>query len=171
MNILNVEIKARITSSQSKSIKKYLDNHSTESKGIDHQSDYYFKCPHGRLKLRIGNIENSLIYYEREEVIGLKSSKVILHKIKEDPHSLLDILKKTNSVLAEVHKNRNIFFIDNIKFHIDSVKSLGNFLEIEAISENDQLDISTLKKQCNKYMKIFNIDNGMLVDKSYSDMV
>ena len=38
--------------------------------GEDHQADTYFNVEKGRLKLREGNIENSLIYYERKDVAG-----------------------------------------------------------------------------------------------------
>ena len=32
-------------------------------------------------------------------------------------------------------KKREIYFIHNVKFHIDNVKNLGTFIEIEAIDE------------------------------------
>jgi len=38
--------------------------------GLDHQIDTYFNVQKGRLKLREGNIENSLINYDRKNVSG-----------------------------------------------------------------------------------------------------
>ena len=38
--------------------------------GEDHQVDTYFNVPAGRMKLREGNIENSLIHYDRVNTAG-----------------------------------------------------------------------------------------------------
>jgi len=49
--------------------------------GEDNQTDTYFNVTKGRLKLREGNIENSLIYYERQDVAQAKESDISLYKI------------------------------------------------------------------------------------------
>lgn len=76
MNHINIEIKAKC--SQPDKIRDFLKSQSAEFKGVDHQIDTYFKVNKGRLKLREGNIENNLIYYERENKQGPKQCYFIL---------------------------------------------------------------------------------------------
>ena len=66
MSYLNIEIKARCT--DSRFIRDYLLSRGADFKGTDHQTDTYFNVPHGRLKLREGNIENNLIFYIRPDL-------------------------------------------------------------------------------------------------------
>ncbi len=49
-------------------------------KGFDHQIDTYFNANKGRLKLREGNIENSLINYDRQNISGSKLSVILLYQ-------------------------------------------------------------------------------------------
>lgn len=139
-------------------------------KGIDHQIDTYFKIGSGRLKLREGNIENFLIFYERENKAGPKKSKIIL--FKSEPRSpLKEILKKALGILTIVDKKREIYFIDNVKFHLDRVKGLGSFIEIEAIDRNGSIGKKKLLEQCQFYLKLFNIKKKDLIPDSYSDLL
>jgi len=70
-----------------------------------------------------------------------------------------------------VDKSREIYFIDNVKFHIDIVKNLGTFIEIEAIDETGSRDNATLLKQCEQYMELFAVAESDLVKVSYSDLL
>ena len=72
MNFLNIEIKAKIKNP--KRIKQLLIQLKADYKGQDHQIDTYFHVVKGRLKLREGNIENHLIFYQRENQKGPKES-------------------------------------------------------------------------------------------------
>lgn len=169
MSFLNVEIKARCQ--QPDHIRQYLQDHQTDYKGCDHQCDTYFKVAHGRLKLREGNIENNLIYYERNNQQGPKDSFFKLVKV-EDAAGLKDALTKANGIKTVVEKKREIYYIANVKFHIDEVPGLGSFVEIEAgnilAPSLTQLD---LKAQCDHYMQAFGIEEQDLVAVSYSDMM
>jgi adenylate cyclase, class 2 len=168
MGHINVEIKARSTNQDF--VRKVLKDRNAEYKGTDHQIDTYFVVPQGRLKLREGNIENALIYYEREETTGTKESKIILYPF--DPSSKLkEILMNVHEVLVVVDKQREIFFIDNIKFHIDTVASLGTFIEIEARDYEGNIGREKLQQQCTEYMKLFGIAEADLVQASYSDLL
>src|SRR3989344_1781403 len=118
---LNVEIKARCNDHAK--IREILISKGADFKGTDHQIDTYFKTGNGRLKLREGNIENHLIFYEREDKEGPKESNVILFDNKPGS-SLKEILSKSLGILAVVDKLREIYFIENVKFHIDTVKDL-----------------------------------------------
>lgn len=139
-------------------------------KGEDHQIDTYFNVPSGRLKLREGNIENALIFYERENVEGAKQSNVLLYQHQPNI-SLKDILIKTNGIKAIVDKKRKIYFVDNVKFHFDRVEGLGTFAEVEAIDSDGTISIEKLKEQCKYYQEYLGINSSQLLSKSYSDMI
>ncbi len=138
--------------------------------GEDNQVDTYFDVEKGRLKLREGNIENSLIYYERPDFAGAKQSDVVLYKHKAD-QSLKDILIRVHGIKVVINKIRRIYFIDNVKFHFDTIKSLGTFVEVEAIDKTGTIGIEKLKEQCSKYQDLFGIENSDFVSLSYSDLI
>jgi predicted adenylyl cyclase CyaB len=187
---INVEIKARCLDHDR--IRNFLKSHQAEFKGIDHQIDTYFKVNNGRLKLREGNIENNLIYYEREDKQGPKQCDFILFKSSPES-SLKSVLINSCGVLVVVDKTREIYFIENVKFHIDTVLGLGTFMEIEAIDSDESIARSArpllvngsaqlleeqperrrekLLEQCNRYLKALNIPEEDLVSVSYSDLL
>lgn len=168
MGHLNVEIKAKCADHNK--VREFLKSKSADFKGVDHQIDTYFKVNLGRLKLREGNIENYLIYYNRENKEGPKESKVIL--FKNEPNSTLkNILTNANGILVVVDKKREIYFIENIKFHIDIVENLGSFLEIEAIDKEGTIGKEKLYAQCQQHMKLLDIPNTDLISSSYSDLL
>lgn len=168
MWFINVEIKAR--TSRTNEIRKFLQEHDAEFKGVDEQTDTYFNVPNGRLKLRQGNIENNLIFYQRPDDSGPKESNFELVKI-EDSNGLREMLGKAIGVKVIVRKKREIYYINNVKFHLDSLEGLGNFVEIEASNKNHSIETEKLYEQCDFYMKEFEIERNDLIDISYSDMV
>ena len=165
---LNVEIKARCENPDN--IRAFLKSRNAEFKGIDEQTDTYFNVSNGRLKLREGNIENNLIYYQRDDQSGAKSSHFSLVKIS-DPASLKEVLGKSNGILVTVKKKREIYYIENVKFHIDQVPGLGSFIEIEAGNIIADIKLAELKAQCDYYLNAFGIKEEQLIKNSYSDML
>ncbi len=168
MSFLNIEIKARC--SDPGVIRNILSQRNAIFKGEDHQVDTYFNCRHGRLKLREGNIEHHLIHYNRQDEIGPKKSIVTLYQ-PEPNSSLKQILIDSLGILTIVDKKREIYFIDNIKFHIDQVIRLGSFIEIEAIDFSGTIGVEQLHHQCEEYIKLFQIQTTDLIDCSYSDLL
>lgn len=171
MQHLNVEIKARCNTHYR--IRNALKECLADYKGIDHQTDTYFNVGHGRLKLREGNIENYLVYYERENQEGPKKSKVILYK-NEPGSELKNILTTSLGVLTVVEKSREIYFVENVKIHLDYVNNLGTFVEIEAIEaidDNGPMGIEKLEYQCREFMNLFGIKDENLIKDSYSDLL
>lgn len=168
MKHLNIEIKAKCNNHEK--IRSILKSRNADFKGTDHQIDTYFKVNNGRLKLREGNIENFLVFYEREDKEGPKQSDVIL--FKSDPNSSLkEILLKSLSSLVVVDKQREIYFVENVKFHIDTVKNLGTFMEIEAIDSDGSFGKEKLLEQCENYLQLFDIPKSDLISVSYSDLL
>jgi predicted adenylyl cyclase CyaB len=165
---VNIEIKAK--SNNQDEVREILKSKNADFKGVDHQIDTYFKVNNGRLKLREGKIENHLIHYQRENKEGPKQSDVTL--FKSDPKSSLkEILTKALGVLVVVDKQREIYFIDNVKFHIDIVEDLGTFVEIEAIDNDGTIGRSKLLEQCQFFLDLFKISQEDLISVSYSDLL
>ena len=168
MNIKNFEFKAKV-----ETLEKYENKLLTINpifQGLDHQIDTYFNAQQGRLKLREGNIENSLINYDRQNISGSKESQIILYQ-HEPNLALKNILTRQLGVKIIVDKKRKIYFIDNVKFHFDIVENLGTFIEVEAIDSNNEFTIEQLKKQCDKYFNFFELTEQNIIDKSYSDLI
>lgn len=165
---LNVEIKARCNDPEL--VRSYLMAHEADFKGTDEQTDTYFNVSNGRLKLREGNIENNLIYYNRNNQPGPKSSQFNLVKL-EDAKGLKEVLERSCGIKMIVRKKREIYYINNVKFHIDEVPELGNFVEIEAGNIIADKTEPELLAQCNFYLKEFGIKDEELIAESYSDML
>jgi adenylate cyclase, class 2 len=168
MTLLNFEFKAR--TSDLKNLEQQLLLLNPKFIGEDNQADTYFNVTEGRLKLREGNIENSLIYYERQNITGAKQSDVLLYQHTPEK-TLKDILTKLHGIKVIVEKRRRIYFIDNVKFHFDTVTGLGTFIEVEAIDNDGKIGIEKLKDQCNKYAELFNLQPEDYISLSYSDML
>lgn len=165
---INFEFKARCNDLAGK--EKLLSQFNPLFIGTDHQKDTYFNVREGRMKLREGNIENALIHYERPDTKGAKQSDVTLYQHSSDP-SLLQVLKKALGILVVVDKSRKIYFIDHVKFHFDEVKSLGSFVEVEAIDKEGNIGIEKLEEQCSFYADLFGFTTDDFISVSYSDLL
>ena len=168
MAVLNFEFKAR--SSDNNALEQQLQELHPRFIGEDHQVDTYFNVNHGRLKLREGNIENALIFYERQNIATAKTSKVLLYQHSPDP-ALKAILIKLHGIKVIVEKKRMIYFIGHVKFHFDTVPGLGTFIEVEAIDRTGDIGIDQLQQDCEKYAALFNIQPADYISVSYSDMI
>lgn len=168
MNIQNFEFKAKVDDIEV--YEQKLRSLKPRFKGIDHQIDTYFNVPHGRLKLRMGNIENALINYDREDTANSKSAQIILYEHEAD-EALKEILVKQLGVKVVVEKKRKIYFIENVKFHFDLVDQLGDFIEVEATDSRGAFTLKELKEQCDYYFDFFGLANSSKVATSYSDLM
>ena len=168
MTHLNIEFKAKANNIEA--LEEKLLSLNPQFIGEDHQKDTYYNVNTGRLKLREGNIENALIWYQREDVGGAKQSDILLYKHAPDD-ALKNILNKVHGVKIIVDKIRKIYFVENVKFHFDRVEGLGTFVEVEAIDRNGEIGIEKLKDQCNFYINFLEIKTENFMKKSYSDMM
>ncbi|HCV82885.1 MAG TPA: adenylate cyclase, partial [Zunongwangia profunda] len=81
------------------------------------------------------------------------------------------LLTISNGILTIVDKKREIYFIDNVKFQLDTVKDLGTFIEIEATDVNKNKSKEDLLNQCEFYMELFKLSESDLISVSYSDLI
>lgn len=171
MDSLSIEIKARC--SDPARVRAVLKARRARFRGLDHQIDTYFTVPTGRLKLREGNIENALIFYKRADQKHSKRCESFVWDLRGGifKTKLKQILRAACGILAVVNKRREIYFLRNVKFHIDRVRGLGNFVEIEAFGRQGSGGEVRLRKQCEFYRSLFGIRNEDLVAASYSDLL
>jgi predicted adenylyl cyclase CyaB len=166
MKIVNYEFKARIKDEQR--VRDALKTLNARSIGTDHQVDTYFRVPAGRLKVREGRIENAVIFYRRSNARRARQSAVEMMLLPRR-NSLRAILARALATLAVVDKRREIYFVKNVKIHLDRVRQLGKFLEVEAISRTG--DVKKIRSQARHFQQLFGITAKDIVADSYSDLI
>jgi predicted adenylyl cyclase CyaB len=166
MKHLNFEFKARLHDEAR--VRAALKRLEARFIGTDHQIDTYFRVPGGRLKVREGRLENALIFYRRSNLRRPRQAAVEMMLLaRRNP--LRAILARALKTLAVVDKRREIYFVKNVKIHLDRVRRLGKFLEVEAISRAG--DVKKIRSQARQFQGLFGITAKDIVAESYSDLI
>ncbi len=168
MRRTNVEFKARADGFETP--RRVLRAEAARFAGEDHQIDTYFHVPHGRLKWREGTIERHLIHYARPDASGPKRSDVLLYEPRPG-EALKAVLTEALGVRVVVEKRREIYFLGNVKVHLDRVEGLGTFVEVEAIDAEGTRAPSELRAQCEHLLRRFEVRPDALVAHSYADLL
>ena len=166
MKRINFEFKARLRDEAQ--VRAALKQLRARYVGTDHQVDTYFHVPSGRLKVREGKIENALIFYQRANSPRPRRSSIEL-MLLPPRNALRAILSEAMPPQVVVDKKREIYFVGNVKIHLDQVRGLGKFLEVEAITRTGRLNRA--RGQALRFQKMFGISPRDVVSQSYSDMI
>lgn len=127
----NVEIKARARALEE--VRARAEGLATRYVGVDHQVDTYFRTRRGRLKLRESTLSGGqLVPYLRPDAQAARRSDYVLVPVP-DPAALKALLSELLGVHRVVEKEREIFLVDHVRIHLDRVKGLGSFVELEAV--------------------------------------
>jgi adenylate cyclase, class 2 len=176
----NIELKARLPDlNKARQIAGRL---ATANLGIEEQTDTYFHCPSGRMKLR--EISRSahnrpveptpsgratqLIWYDRPDQTDSKESTYQIVELT-DPARIKQ-LKAEMGIRGVVAKRREIFLYENVRIHLDDVAGLGTFIEFEAVL-GDGIDAAAGQAQVAALQKAFGIAAGDLLPRSYAEMM
>jgi predicted adenylyl cyclase CyaB len=134
----NVEIKARAPDLAA--LRERVAEVSDSGPEFLVQRDTFYAVPRGRLKLReFGDGTAELIYYERPDKIGPKTSKYTRTQIA-DAASIRELLSQILEAKAVVCKRREVFLVDRTRIHLDEVDDLGTFIELEVVLTESQMD-------------------------------
>lgn len=131
------------------------------------QVDTYLNVNRGRMKIRLINGDRTeLIFYERDE----KHSDSMISLYEVVPiydKRIVDIFEQALNVKVKVEKVRKLLILKNARIHLDDVKNLGKFLEIEVVSngndEDDRKLLQNLKSIASRYVETE-------IKRSYSDL-
>jgi len=161
---VNLELKIKVESHIP--FRKILNNTGAENRGVLKQKDVYYSVPSGLLKLRIENGDESLIFYERDESGKKRWSdyRVIYFKSKNS-EKIFSSLFETETV---VEKKRELFLFDDTRIHLDTVKNLGKFLELETLVVRGKKDA---QKRFDKIVELLKLDTSKQIRNSYRDLM
>lgn len=164
----NIEIKARYEDlKKGEQVCKVIEARFENSY---HQIDTYFRVKKGRLKLRqIDAGTNQLIYYQRPDVDQPKMSDYHIYAVA-DPDLLKAMLDGALGVWKVIDKQREVYWFDEVRIHLDRVAGLGNFLEFEGVLAENSPPEPTRKK-VDELLLSFEIPARDLIDVSYSDLL
>jgi predicted adenylyl cyclase CyaB len=164
----NVEIKARVQDSERLAA---IAASLADSGPVDiFQDDTFFACPNGRLKLRVfSDGTGELIFYRRSDQAGPKESFYVRTPTSE-PDSLREALDLAYGTVGRVVKHRVLYIVGRTRIHLDEVRGLGSFLELEVVLRDDEPgDDGT--REAAQLMEHLSIDTTQLVDVAYIDLL
>jgi len=127
----NVEIKARVADPAA--LRARVAPLATAPPLIIGQRDTFFAVARGRLKLRrFDDGSGRLIFYERDDTTGPKTSYYSMSTCP-DAREMEAVLARALGVRGVVDKRRELFMIGRTRVHLDEVRDLGHFLELEVV--------------------------------------
>ncbi len=95
------------------------------------QTDTYFRVPSGRLKRRECPGEpTEWIFYDRKDEARPRLSSFTIYA---DNQARERFGVNPLPELVIVRKTRDLYMLDNVRIHLDTVEGLGKFLEFEAL--------------------------------------
>ena len=163
----NIELKARLRDLDA--ARETAAAMATERLGVERQTDTYFFCGQGRLKLReIEGRPAQLISYSRPDERGPKPSDYLLVPVP-DAAAMKSALSAALGVRCVVEKRREIYLWRNVRIHLDDVAGLGTFLEFEAVLGPDADDLLG-HAQLEELSRCFGIAPGDLLTGSYGEL-
>jgi len=164
----NVEIKARVNDFEA--LQKLAERLSDTPCQIIPQEDTFFYSPHGRLKLRVlAPDRGQLVYYLRPDAAGPKCSEYHIFETS-DPAGLKLILAAALGVRGEVSKTRYLFLTGQTRIHLDDVKGLGQFVELEVVMHPGQSEAEG-QVIAEGLMRKLGIQPTDLIELAYMDLL
>jgi predicted adenylyl cyclase CyaB len=164
----NIEIKARVP--QPAALRRRAEQLSGSSGEVISQVDTFFKTSTGRLKLRrLDGRPAQLIYYDRPDDAGPKRSDYLIYETDE-PEALRTVLESAWGSRGTVEKVRRLYMIGQTRVHLDEVKNLGTFVELEVVLRSGQSDEDG-RHIAAELLTRLGIDQADLIGRAYLDML
>ena len=164
----NIEIKARVADMDALTARTaaIADRGPTEIP----QDDTFFRCDNGRLKLRVfEDGHGELIFYRRPDGGGPKVSFYVLSPT-ESPDTLREALTLANGQEGRVVKHRTLFLVGRTRVHLDRVRGLGVYMELEVVLA-DGASAEDGVREAHELMARLGIAQDSLVAGAYHDLL
>ena len=139
---------------------------------ILHQTDEYVSVPEGRLKKRS----------ERDEVSGRSRCEWIWYTRADRTNARLSVWTRLDDAQLEVRwpsldrtitrtivKRRELWLIENVRIHLDTVAGLGNYFELEGVC-GSRSGLAETKLKVDTLLEKFRPVLGEAVSASYAEL-
>ncbi|MDZ7290876.1 MAG: class IV adenylate cyclase [candidate division KSB1 bacterium] len=177
----NLEFKARLRNPAA--VRQVLTKFGIPLAATLRQKDTYFHVENGRLKLReIEGETAQLIFYRRPDQADVKRSDYHFAPVVSAA-AVCEVLGAACGILTVVKKIRELYLLPRklgqqvlttpnflTRLHLDTVESLGQFLEIEVIvhdGESPQL----AEQEARAWLEEFDVESEDLIAGSYADLL
>lgn len=163
----NVEIKATIESVEA--LAPRAAALADEGPIAIEQDDTFFRCEHGRLKLRVlAENDGEIIFYRRADQRGPKESEYLRTPISS-PEALRRTLAMAYGEIGRVRKRRILYLAGRTRIHIDRVEGLGDFLELEVVLEEGE-PVDAGVREAQTLMEQLGVEPSHLIECAYVDL-
>ena len=172
---INLELKYRC--SNFVYIRKVLKEIGAKKIIVKQQKDYFFNLPldnkkiPARLKLRVENGKQTLVYYRRPDFSKTSDTPADVTILAVKDPKLLNFLSKALGLKVVVEKRRELWRKENTVFNLDRVKNIGNIFEVEVWTtprtiKADKKKFADYRKKLLPYLnKIVSGSNENLISK------
>jgi len=135
-----------------------------------YQTDTYYSCPDGRLKLREEKGKEAyFIFYQRPNTTQQKLSNYEVFPVKDLP-----VFEKIFGCLLHeeirIVKQRELFLVENARVHVDEVEGLGMFMEIEVVIKTDEQERNA-NNLLETILRLTNTENNERVGIGYRELL
>jgi predicted adenylyl cyclase CyaB len=132
------------------------------------QTDWYFRVPKGRLKLRVAGADRNgeLIAYLRPDRTAARTSE-FQRLPTPDAAGTRRLLERMLGLRVCVRKRRDVWLYRNARIHLDTVEGLGRFIEIEVVVTSGMTQARALMTELREALAIGPED---LIAGSYANM-
>ena len=132
------------------------------------QTDWYFRVPAGRLKLRqvAGRRDGELIAYLRPDRRSARTSN-FQRMPAADAAGARRLLEQMLGPRACVRKRREVWLYKNARIHLDTVHGIGRFIEIEVVVATGMAQARALMKELREAL---GISADALIAGSYAEL-
>jgi predicted adenylyl cyclase CyaB len=164
----NVEIKARIPDfAAARDLVAGLADRGPQSLA---QADTFFRVPSGRLKLReLSDRPSELIYYRRPDTPGPVASEWTRIPVPDGP-ALRELLAAALGVRGQVSKRRLVYWVGRTRVHLDEVRDLGAFLELEVVLDEGE-PVGAGVHEAHRLLALLEVPADALVPEAYIDLL
>ena len=132
------------------------------------QTDWYFRVPNGRLKLRQSGSSRAgeLIAYFRADKTAARTSE-FQRLPTTDAAGTRRLFERMLGAKGCVRKRREVWLYRNARVHLDTVEGLGQFIEIEVVVTSGMTQARALMKELREAL---GINRQHLLARSYGEM-